>query len=292
MKISEVCTKTELTEKTVRFYVEKGLLKKEAQIVNGRKCRDYNEEDVAILKDISVLRRAGFSIQGIADMQTKEEELHSVLSRQIIMLDREAAHFQQINEALKTISNRESLSWRDIARHIRNYNNKELENATLRWPEEELADYKKPYRIPGICWILIFVLCLAFALTALAGYMKYNRPLTTIITISDVIFHDKWVEDGRMYAQISCTNEAPIGYDSFFASPQTLEIEDPACYEALKLGETYYSTLTLRIEIPYGVAKQNQLLVKSSDSFHISIEDFLLKPEFIKKYCKVVQVIA
>ena len=62
MKISEVCTRTGLTDRAIRFYLEKGLLEKTAEYINGRNCREYTEEDVQQLNRISALRRAGFSI--------------------------------------------------------------------------------------------------------------------------------------------------------------------------------------------------------------------------------------
>lgn len=292
MKISEVCTKTELTEKTVRFYIEKGLLKKEAQIINGRNCRDYSEEDVSILKDISVLRHSGFSIQDILKMQTTEDELHLMLSQQIIMLESETERCQQIKEALKTVPDQENISWRDLARHIRNYNNEELKNVSFRWPEEELMDYKGGCHIPGIFVVFMVILSILLASLSIAGYWNYNRSLTTIITISDVIFEDKWVENGRMFAEISCKEETAIGYDKYFSDSRILEITNETCYDALKLMKTSYSTVTLQIEIPYGVAIQNQLLKQSAAFDCIHIELFLQKPELVKKYCKVVQVIA
>ena len=43
MKINKVCELTGLTERTIRFYIEKGLLQTKMESVNGRINRDFME---------------------------------------------------------------------------------------------------------------------------------------------------------------------------------------------------------------------------------------------------------
>ena len=66
MKIGAVCEQTGLTDRTVRYYTEEGLLNPSfTKNYLGRKTFDFSEEDVAMLKDIAVLRKYGFSIPEI-----------------------------------------------------------------------------------------------------------------------------------------------------------------------------------------------------------------------------------
>ena len=66
MKIGAVCQRTGLTDRTVRFYTDEGLLSPSyTKNYLGRKTFDFSEEDVAMLKDIAVLRKYGFSIPEI-----------------------------------------------------------------------------------------------------------------------------------------------------------------------------------------------------------------------------------
>ncbi len=66
MKIGAVCEQTGLTDRTVRFYMDEGLLSPSyTKNYLGRKTFDFSEEDVAMLKDIAVLRKYGFSIPEI-----------------------------------------------------------------------------------------------------------------------------------------------------------------------------------------------------------------------------------
>ena len=65
MKISEVCEQTGLTKRTVRFYIEKGLLSPETENRNGKDFRDFSEDDIRLLKAISVLRGLDISVDDI-----------------------------------------------------------------------------------------------------------------------------------------------------------------------------------------------------------------------------------
>ena len=80
MKLKEVCSKTGLTKRTIRFYEEKELLSPQKTYKNGREYRDYSEDDVFRLQDIATLRRARFTIQEIKQMETQPEDLPEVFT--------------------------------------------------------------------------------------------------------------------------------------------------------------------------------------------------------------------
>ena len=81
MKISGVCERTGLTRRTVRFYVEKGLLSPETEYRNGKDFRDFSEEDVRLLKAISVLRGMDFSVEDIGSLIRKEVSVGQLLDK-------------------------------------------------------------------------------------------------------------------------------------------------------------------------------------------------------------------
>lgn len=62
MLINEVCKKCSLTKKAVEYYVEQGLV---APSVLENGYRSFSEEDVILLKKISVLRSLGLSVAEI-----------------------------------------------------------------------------------------------------------------------------------------------------------------------------------------------------------------------------------
>jgi len=69
MKMREVCRRTGLTDRTVRYWTEQGLLNPYREEQNGRLYFKFTEEDVAALERIALLRQAGFSIGRIGEMQ-------------------------------------------------------------------------------------------------------------------------------------------------------------------------------------------------------------------------------
>ena len=81
MKINEVCKLTGLSAKTVRFYEEKGLIRPQSDERDGKRWRDYSEQDVALLRAISELRRAMFSVADIREMLDHPERLAEIVRR-------------------------------------------------------------------------------------------------------------------------------------------------------------------------------------------------------------------
>ena len=69
MKIREVCRRTGLTERTVRYWASEGLISPATYELNERTYFDFTEADIALLDRISTLRRAGFSVGEVAEMQ-------------------------------------------------------------------------------------------------------------------------------------------------------------------------------------------------------------------------------
>jgi len=76
MKIKAVCEATSLTDRTVRYYIDEGLLFPDyAENYLGRKTFDFSQADIDRLKEISVLRRFGFSISEIREMIQHPEQI-------------------------------------------------------------------------------------------------------------------------------------------------------------------------------------------------------------------------
>ncbi len=80
MKIKEVSEKTNLTERAIRLYIENGLIAPSVnESYSGRRNVDFSEDDVKMLKNISVLRKAEFSIGEIKLMQSQPEKSKEVI---------------------------------------------------------------------------------------------------------------------------------------------------------------------------------------------------------------------
>ncbi len=89
MKIKEICRKTGLTEKAVRYYVENGLCEPEEYECRDRKYLNFTEENVAELRDVAVLRRLGFPIDDIRKMKNNGSEIGGVMNGYLRSLSEE-----------------------------------------------------------------------------------------------------------------------------------------------------------------------------------------------------------
>ncbi|MBO5273469.1 MAG: MerR family transcriptional regulator [Clostridia bacterium] len=78
MKIKEAAKECALTEKAIRLYEEKGLIKPTLTELNGRNFRDYDEACIKKLKTIAALRQQYFSLAQIARMLECPQEIPQI----------------------------------------------------------------------------------------------------------------------------------------------------------------------------------------------------------------------
>lgn len=101
MKIKAVCEATGLTDRTVRYYIEEGLIAPSyTENYLGRKSFEYEESHVQQLKDISVLRKFGFAVAEIRQMLQSPE---SIIPLTMELRQRKEAAVSQEQELLQTL---------------------------------------------------------------------------------------------------------------------------------------------------------------------------------------------
>lgn len=79
MKMKEVMQATNLPEKTIRYYEERGLVTPETYRQNRRTYHDYSEEDVEVLKRIVILRQARFTLDEIYTMEHNPDTIPAIV---------------------------------------------------------------------------------------------------------------------------------------------------------------------------------------------------------------------
>ena len=92
MTIKEVCGRTGLSRKTIRLYLEKGLVSPASERRNGRTFRTWSEEDVHQLEMIASLRSAWFTMEEIRRMQENPGSIGEILPayRQWLLTQKES----------------------------------------------------------------------------------------------------------------------------------------------------------------------------------------------------------
>ncbi|GBF74281.1 hypothetical protein PA598K_02617 [Paenibacillus sp. 598K] len=101
MKMKEVCQKTALTERTIRYYVERQLIAPASEEINGRTYLSFAEEDVEQLLAIAELRKVGFGIEDIIRMQQSPAEIGPILASRREELLGEVEAKQEILQAIE-----------------------------------------------------------------------------------------------------------------------------------------------------------------------------------------------
>ncbi len=90
MRIGKVCEKTGLSERTVRYYCEEGLVNPQKYAVSGRTYSDYSDADVLRLKTVASLRRALFTIDELKQMLSNPDKISQVLDEYCLRINNEA----------------------------------------------------------------------------------------------------------------------------------------------------------------------------------------------------------
>lgn len=80
MKIKEVCERTGLTERAVRYYESEGLLTPSTHEQNGRIFRNYSDGDVVELNNVAALRKLLFTVDEIKLMAREPGHIPDIVT--------------------------------------------------------------------------------------------------------------------------------------------------------------------------------------------------------------------
>jgi DNA-binding transcriptional MerR regulator len=121
-RIGELAAKVGVTERTIRYYEERGLLESVKRLDGGQ--RVYTDDDVQRLKFIQKLKVLGLSLAEMQELETLYGRHHTnakVLPRLIELLD---SHLATVSERLGELA-----ALRDEIRSYRQHVTKRLEEA-------------------------------------------------------------------------------------------------------------------------------------------------------------------
>lgn len=119
MKISDVCRLTGLTQRTVRFYEEKGLISPEISGKGSKQFRDYSEKDVELLNDITALRSIDLALDKILYMLSKPSVISDELYHHYHIIQERAEADRNILEVLEKLTSSGSVDVASLAQKIR-----------------------------------------------------------------------------------------------------------------------------------------------------------------------------
>lgn len=82
MKIKQICEQTGLTDRAIRYYIDEGLVSPAyTENYMGRKAYDFTDGDVTALNHIATLRKFGFTVEEIRELQRRPSQSQRILAQ-------------------------------------------------------------------------------------------------------------------------------------------------------------------------------------------------------------------
>ena len=162
MKINEVETQVGITKKNIRFYEEQGLLSPRRNSENG--YRDYGEAEVAVLRQIKLMRKLGVPLEEIRRMQAGGTVADG-MRRHLVTLEREQKSLEQSIQLCQSLKDREErLDVLDAAALLEEMERLEQTGTTFQDKQKQDA---KPVRYAGAVVMALLTTALMAALIVL-----------------------------------------------------------------------------------------------------------------------------
>lgn len=162
MKINEVETQVGITKKNIRFYEEQGLLSPRRNSENG--YRDYGEGEVAVLRQIKLMRKLGVPLEEIRRMQAGGTVADG-MRRHLVTLEREQKSLEQSIQLCQSLKDREErLDALDAGALLEEMERLEQTGTTFQDKQKQDA---KPVRYAGAVVMALLTTALMAALIVL-----------------------------------------------------------------------------------------------------------------------------
>ena len=179
MKIGEVCERTGLTKRAVRFYIECGLVDPAIVERNLKDYREYSAADEQRLRVIAVLRQSQFTIEQIGRMLQKPETIPEVLGEYRAALTAQTRELASLKEGADALlGETESLkSAEHVAEALREYHTHGDPDMTphfRRYDDESMDEQIPPRQSRWGNAILAALLILALTVGTAVGVGRWN----------------------------------------------------------------------------------------------------------------------
>lgn len=180
MKINEVEALVGITKKNIRFYEAEGLLSPQRNRENG--YRTYSDEDVAVLRQIKLLRKLGLPLSEIRSIQQGTITLDDGLRRHLVVLERQKENLEQASGLCQRLS-REAvqLSQLDGVFWLEEMNRLEREGAAFL--DQQKNDVRESPRGAMISAAVMIGLMLAVMAIMIWGYFTDPIPLGVLAVL-------------------------------------------------------------------------------------------------------------
>lgn len=146
MKIKQAAAQLNVSQKTIRYYEQCGLITPVKELKMGREFRDYDEETMAQLRAIVVLRKLRFTVEDIQRIFDEPESIAEICDVHRQEISEEIALMTDICALFEEISQEGITDGQSLAMEIENCRKKMvldrcLEESDLSKYDESFTDY-------------------------------------------------------------------------------------------------------------------------------------------------------
>ena len=183
LKINEVEALVGISKKNIRFYEQEGLLSPKRNSENS--YREYSAEDVAILKEIRLLRRLSVPLDEIRKLQTGAHTAQDTMRRQMIALQLQMDSLYHASLLCNKID-QSGLDLRqlDIDGYLSEMD--QMESDGLSFANVKKRDTTGKYILPMAVTLAVVTLMMAFLYMLFWNFME-TRPGTVIMVLAFVV---------------------------------------------------------------------------------------------------------
>ena len=193
MKIKEVIEKTGLTDRAIRLYIDEGLTAPSIEeSYSGRKKIEFSESDVERLKNVAILRKAGFSISDIKSIADDSENAKEIVENLIKQTEENIENETEIVKRLKSISFDKKVTMNAICNSL----SETVEEKEVPSEDIKLTTLEKVLKIVTIlisCTLLIHVIEVIYGLSTKIFNFRYIKPIDDIGTLMSSLLYLGWV---------------------------------------------------------------------------------------------------
>ena len=187
MKIKSVCEKTGLTDRTVRYYIEEGLISPEyTENYLGRKKFEFSDENIAELNNISTLRAFGFSIEEIKKLASDPEISQQIIQKAKERADQNLADEQKKIRTFSSLDGEKEYTVDELAKTLSFLEKVGASNENVKVNiDKKIIRVLKAASIFVIVWlpIIISVVMLAFSISRVKNPV-FNLPAAILTAVA------------------------------------------------------------------------------------------------------------
>ena len=183
LKINEVESLVGISKKNIRFYEQEGLLSPKRNSENS--YRDYSEEDVAILKEIRLLRRLSVPLDEIRKLQLGTHTAQDTMRRQMIALQLQMDSLYHASLLCNKIDQSGlGLGQLDIDQYLAEMD--QMESDGLSFANVQKRDTTGKYILPMAVTLAVVTLMMAFLYMLFWNFME-ARPSVAVMILAFIV---------------------------------------------------------------------------------------------------------